>query len=164
MQQKFAEYLYEVLWSRTPLIQYQVFQIRCSQLNSLKSRTGLHMNNSNVYVMKFKYSILQDNSKMITWETCGRSYGIRHIIIKFSENTLCKSLFHIPFLPQKIQLLYVPDVEEETVGEKEHHRTRMANHHYAHLLLMRKMRSYVFVVVKEQDHNEPDPDGSLSHG
>jgi hypothetical protein len=75
---------------------------------------------------------------MMTSERCGNSYGIRHIIIKFSENTLCKSLFQITLLPQKIQLLlYMPDVEEETVGEREHHRTRMANHHHVHLLLMR---------------------------
>lgn len=75
---------------------------------------------------------------------------------------LCKPLFQITFLQQKIQLLHIPDVEEETVEGKEHHRTRMANHQYVHLLV-RKMISYVSVEVKEQDH-ESDPDGSLPHG
>jgi hypothetical protein len=40
-------------------------------------------------------------------------------------------------LPQKYQLLYIPDVEEETVGEREDHRTHMASHHYLPLPLMR---------------------------
>jgi hypothetical protein len=52
-------------------------------------------------------------------------------------------------LSQKFQLLYIPDAEEETEGETEDHRTRMASHCYLHLLLMKKTVSYVFVMVQE---------------
>jgi hypothetical protein len=85
---------------------------------------------------------------MMALAGCGNSHSIRYVI-NFSVLTHCKPLFQITFLQQKIQLLYIPDVEEETVEEREHHRTRMAKHHYVHLLLMRKMVSYFFVMAKE---------------